>query len=174
MPYEYPQPPKPPKPSLPRPALGNPSLERATDALRKLYPNDMRGVSIEPDWSGPGMISNRAGFVSPSNPNTIKVGALRSAMMPQELIEATAAHELEHVRQFRDPEKRQQMRAGMSMPYEQRQHELDAQDASQRYRAQRGGTPYDGFIPAVQEGVVEQNATSPAVQELLKLINSQR
>lgn len=171
MPYEYPQPPAAPKPRLPRPALGNPSLERATDALRKAYPADMDRVSIQPDWSGPGMISNRAGFVSPSDPNTIKVSALRSALWPQELIEGTAAHELEHVRQFRDPQKRQQMMSGMRMPYEQRRHELDAQDATQQYRAQRGRTAYDGYMPKVFDDVIEQNTVSPAVQELLNLIN---
>ncbi len=170
MPYDYPTPPQAPKSNLPRPALGNPALERAQDALKRAYPRDMAGVDIQPDW-GPLSETNSAAFVSPTEPNTIRINGLRSALAPQELIEGSAAHELEHVRQFRDPKRMEQLKQAMQTPYENRQHENEARDASQRYRAQRYPGTHDGIAPNIYTDVIEQNQQSPAVAGLLKWIN---
>lgn len=174
-PLDLPTLPPAPRKAVGRPALGNPSIERAMNGLDKIYPKDTAGVEAVPDWS-PNMFTNTAGFVQDSDPSIIHINGLMSALSKQPDVDFVAAHELEHTRQFKDPqEKRIMGLARRFMPYEERPHEKLADLAGEQYLNKRTPTPYDFRTNAnVADSVYNDLSQSKGVEELLNIMNGKK
>lgn len=161
-----------PRKAVGRPALGNPSIERAMNGLDKIYPHDTAGVEAVPDWS-PSMFTNTVGKVMDREPSKIYINGLQSALLRQPAIDFVAAHELEHTRQFKDPFQRDLMDiTRRSLPYAERPHEKSADLAGERYIKERSPTPYDGrFTAGIADNVYDDLSRSKGVEELLNIMN---
>lgn len=170
---------------LPRPAQGNPSLERAMSGLDKAYPKDTVGVEIAPDWS-PSMFTNQAGYAESEHPTKININSLVAALFDQPEIDRTAAHELQHIRQFRkadtDPEYKVLMNdERRSLPYSERGHEQEAAEAGSTYLSNnklgRKPTPYDNNGPSsysnykIESGFFDDLDKNPMVHALINNMN---
>lgn len=172
MPYgiETPQLPQAPKKRLPHPAQGNPSLERAVTGLEAVYPKDMQGVTVQPDWSNE-MYTNTAGYVDPKHPTDIKVNALNAATSDQGSVDWIARHELEHVKQMRNPWQRASMAVQNILPYSSRPYEHQAETAADDFmKNERLPSPRDEMMPTVGGRFMYDMGKSPAVNALVDLL----
>jgi hypothetical protein len=121
--------------AYPRPAspTSSPVTDRAVEALRKAYPGDMSGVDIQDyGWKDPSAGTDTLGETGVNN--AVRLNPAYTATYPQEAVEGTIAHELQHVRQNRDELSKGQSPAirilqQQSLPYAQRPDEIDAQNA---------------------------------------------
>lgn len=127
---------------MPRPASPEspPVLDRAVERVRQAYPQDMAGTSISMwpivDYFTGSTLMGR----TPSNPTgEIQLNPLYTTLIPQEGIEETIAHELEHVRQVRRGQAPE-----LNTEYGKRPSEIEARAAEDRYNRLRGRPAY-GF-----------------------------
>lgn len=119
----------------PRPAspTSSPQLDRAVEALRKVYPKDMVGADVaEMPWSNPFSNTNVLGETDPEN--AVRINPSLSILYPQPAVEATLAHELQHVRQNKRVDNPAlEMLKQQSIPYNERPSEIEAREARNAY-----------------------------------------
>jgi hypothetical protein len=151
--------------SLPfgRPALGQPSLERAAHVLSKTYPKDMQGVEFgyEPNLDLTNILAHvpwEDGKQAFFNPSFAAVGT-------DEQIQSTAAHELQHIR---DMKKGNISKYEGLLPWEKRPSEQRAMKAEEAFDKVRKPGTHDGVDEFVYRNFFDWVRSSPNVKEWLK------
>lgn len=127
-----------------------PATMRAVNTMRKTYPVDMMGVKVgETPMLDPDAFSNiQAGTPSGANKvrnlglpppdyESIHVNPAVSAGFPQSWIESVLAHELQHVRQNRTMDPREQLRQHVDYAYDDRPIEVEARIAADKFDKER-------------------------------------
>lgn len=159
----------------PRPATGNPSIERAMNGM----PQDLAaGVEAKPFWT-PEVFSNILGRTPILDPTNIMVNGLHAALGPQGQIDATVRHELEHTKQFRenpapsDPTAIAEWVKKMdyNRSYDERKPEIEAEDAAMKWMKTRKHGTHEGTNRQVSAGFFNDVHDSPAVKALLNRLN---
>lgn len=131
----------------PQAGEASPTTMRAATAMRKAYPNDMRGVVVrDMPWLDQDAFSNILGETPTRLPEAITnirpdlQGDTESIQMnpgldltgTQEDANSVMAHELQHVRQNRADDPMVHLKE-LHIPYDKRPVELDAQRAASAY-----------------------------------------
>lgn len=139
----------------PKAGDASPAVMRATQTLKKDYPVDMAGTEvIEPNMKEKASFSNVLGATDSgamqamdpekrfSNPDykQMRINPIMGAAAPQGYIDSIVAHELEHVRQNRDMDPREQL-AQQAIPYGKRTIERDAFKVGADYFKRKGHPP---------------------------------
>lgn len=134
-----------------------PATMRAASAIRKTYPADMAGVKVnEQSMLDPYAFSSilastpsrateilRQQFKEMKQPDyeSFEVNPAVSALYPQNALEKTMAHELEHIRQNRTEDPLEALRQHVKLAYNDRPIEKSAREAADKYKTM---TPNDG------------------------------